>query len=476
MSVSTPTTRPAPTAPEPGRRDVPAAVEALRRALPGAVHAPGEAGYAELVTPWNLAVTLAPAVVVAPADGHEVALVVRTAAEHGLSVGVQCTGHGAHGALRPDVLLATRRLDELEVDPDRATARIGAGLTWVPVVAAAAAHGLVPVTGSATGVGVVGFLTGGGVGPFACTDGLAADRVRAFEVVTGDGELRRVTPTQHPDLFTVLRGGKGAVGIVTAVELDLVRRSEFYGGALYLDGAQAARALHAWRDWAAGLPEEATTSVALLQLPDLPTVPPPLAGRLSLSVRFAWTGDPAEGERRLRPMREVAQVLLDDVALKPVTALDSVHADPVDPMPGLERGFLLTSLTAEAVDALLAVTGPGSGSPQVVVEVRRLGGALARPGAHPCAFDHRAAVYSVLTVGIAANPAVAGHADAVRGALAAWDSGAVWPNIAPAHDEASAHRAYAPATLRALVAAVRTYDPQGVLEGGRYLRALPVVP
>ncbi|WP_225754975.1 FAD-binding oxidoreductase [Actinotalea sp. Marseille-Q4924] len=459
-----------------GRTDVVTAVAALRGALPGAVHAPGDAAYDALVTPWNLAVTLAPAVVVAPTTGQEVALVVRTAAAYGLSVGVQCTGHGADGAARPDVLVSTRRLDELAVDPAAATARVGAGLTWAPVVQAAAAHGLLPVTGSSTGVGVVGFLTGGGVGPFARTDGLAADRVRALEVVTGDGELRRVTPTQHPDLFRVLRGGKGAAGIVTAVELDLVRRSHFYGGALYLDGAHAAQVVHAWRRWAAGLPEEATTSVALLQLPELPTVPPPLAGRLSVSLRFAWTGTPADGERWLRPMREVATVLLDDVALKPVTALDSIHADPQDPMPGLERGLLLRELTAEAVDALLAVAGPGSGSPQVVVELRHLGGALAREGAHPSAFDHRHAVCSVLTVGIAMDPAVAGHAETVRGALAPWEDGGVWPNFGPAHDDASARRAYTPSTLRALAAAVADHDPDGVLAGGRYLRALPAVP
>ena len=56
----------------------------------------------------------------------------------------------------------------------------------------------------------------------ARTYGLAADMVRAFEVVTGDGVLRRATPTEHPDLYFGLRGGKGALGIVTAVEFDLL--------------------------------------------------------------------------------------------------------------------------------------------------------------------------------------------------------------------------------------------------------------
>ena len=68
----------------------------------------------------------------------------------------------------------------------------------------------------------------------ARTYGISADRVRAIEVVTGDGEFRRVTPDEHPDLFFALRGGKGAAGIVTAIEIDLVELPTFYGGALLL--------------------------------------------------------------------------------------------------------------------------------------------------------------------------------------------------------------------------------------------------
>ena len=103
-------------------------------------------------------------------------------------------------------------------------------MKWLRVVEAAAPYGLAPLSGSITDVGIVGYTTGGGLGPMARTYGLAADRVRAIEVVTGDGVLRRATPTEHPDLFFGLRGGKGALGIVTAIEFDLVHQPTFYGG------------------------------------------------------------------------------------------------------------------------------------------------------------------------------------------------------------------------------------------------------
>ncbi len=93
------------------------------------------------------------------------------------------------------------------------------------------------------------FLTGGGIGPLVRTVGLSSDHVRAFELVTGAGEILRVTPEEHADLFWGLRGGKSTLGIVTAVEIDLLPIAEFYGGALYFDGADAAAVLHAWRAW-----------------------------------------------------------------------------------------------------------------------------------------------------------------------------------------------------------------------------------
>jgi hypothetical protein len=351
-------------------------------------------------------------------------------------------------------------------------ARIGSGVKWRRVVEEAAPHGLAGLNGSTTDVSVVGYTTGGGVGPLARTFGLAADRVRAIEVVTGDGVFRCVTPTEHPDLFFALRGGKGTAGIVTALEFDLIHLPTFYGGAIYFDGVDAARVIDRWRTWSEALPEQATTSFVLFQLPSLPEIPPPLAGRMTLGVRFLWTGEPGEGARLLDQMRAVAPVILDDAALKPYTAVDSVHADPVDPMPVIDPAILLNDFPEEAAEMLLAVAGYGSGSPQVMVEVRQLGGAYAREGQHPNAFDHRDAKFSLLVVGMAPDPRTGPHAELVFAALADWDTGGIWPNFGQAFDAVSARRAYKEETLQRFAEITRTYDPDGVLNIGRYTREL----
>ena len=291
--------------------------------------------------------------------------------------------------------------------------------------------------------------------------------MRAIEVVTGDGVLRRATPTEHPELFFGLRGGKGMLGIVTAIEFDLVHQPTFYGGSLWFDGDDAAAVIERWLHWSEDLPELATTSIALFQLPAMPGVPPELVDRLTLSVRYVWTGEADEGERRFAAIRESAPVLLDDVALKPYTAIDSVHTDPLDPLPAYEAAAVLTDFPAETADALLALTGPGSESPQVLVEVRQMGGATARGGEHESAFSARGAAYSLLTVGIAGTPGLESHAATILEAVGPWTGGPRLPNFTFAPEEYV--DAYDDVPRARLRRAIRTYDPQGVMAIGRVL-------
>lgn len=432
----------------------------------GTVATPDDEEYDALVTPWNVAIPVRPAAVLAAETDQDVVEAVRFAAEHGLRVTPQATGHGPMADLLTELVVTTSRLDEVVVHPE-GWARVGAGVKWLRVVEAAAPYGLAPLSGSITDVGIVGYTTGGGLGPMARTYGLAIDLVRAIEVVTGDGVLRRTTPTEHPDLFFALRGGKGMLGIVTAIEFNLVHQPMFYGGSLWFDGTDAATVIDQWRAWSDDLPELGTTSFALFQLPDMPGVPPQLAGRLTLSVRYVWTGDADEGERRFAPIRAAAPVLLDDVSHKPYTAIDSVHTDPLDPVPAHEAAAVLTDFPQAAVDALLALTGPGAPSPQVLVEVRQLGGAISRGGEHPSAFASRDVAYSLLVVGIAMIPGVQDHAAAILEAMRPWTGGYRLPNFTFTPEEYV--DAYDEVTIARLRRAIRAYDPDGVMAIGGVL-------
>lgn len=447
-------------------------LRALRDHVATHVALPDEPGY-ERCVPWNVAAHVTPAAVVLATSPEDVAGTVRFAAAHGFTVTVQATGHGALGVGPDTILVSTAAMKHCTVDVLNRTARVGAGARWQDVLDAATPHGLAPLCGSAPGVGVVGFLTGGGIGPLVRTVGLSSDHVRAFDVVTGEGRVLRATPDENADLFWGLRGGKATLGIVTAVEIDLLPIAEFYGGAVFFDGADAREVLHAWAAWCVGLPDTVNTSLAIQQLPPLPGVPEPLAGKMTVAVRYTALGDVAEAERLLAPMRASAPVLMDTVGMMPYAAIGAVHGDPVDPMPVTENQALLTQLTPEAVDALLATAGPGSGSPQVIVELRMLGGALAREPRHRSAFCHRDVAFSLATIGLALPEIaamVAEHAAAVVTAVAPWSTGGQMPNFAPSYDPARPARVYSEDTLHWLAALAERYDPAGVLATGQVVR------
>ena len=453
--------------------DAHAGIDSLRARLRGTVALPGEAGY-ELSECWNRAVQLRPRAVIAVADSADVVETVRVAAAHGYRVAVQCTGHGAVVLDGDDVLLIhTGRLDELRIDAAARRASIGAGLAWRPVIEAAAEHGLAALGGSAPNVGAVGYLVGGGIGPLVRTFGVSSDWVTGLEVVTGAGELVHASADHHPELFWGLRGGKSTLGVVCSVEVELVPCAELFGGAAYFDGDDGAAVLRAWREWTTGLPERANTSIALLQLPPLPGVPEPLAGRFTVAVRFASTEPAAVCEPLLAPIRDVATPLLDTMATIPYAAVGSVHADPVEPMPAREATGLLRELPAPAIDALLEVAGPRSGSPQTIVELRQLGGAYARPAAHASAVCHRDASFALSVIGVpraASVQQLAEHADTVLQATRPWATGGMLPNFAASADRAALRHRYDDATLTRLSALGDRFDPDGVLAVGQVVR------
>ncbi|MBM0202337.1 FAD-binding oxidoreductase [Micromonospora sp. STR1s_5] len=432
----------------------------------GPVLLPGNEGYDVECASYNLAIPQQPALVVGAANGTDVQIAVRFAAEQGLPVAVLATGHSAlpsAGAL----LITTRRMDAVVIDVEARTARIEAGVRWQQVVDAAAEHGLAPLNGAAPTVGAVSYTLGGGLSPIGRTFGFAADHVHLIELVTADGELRTVTATNEPELFWALRGGKGNFGVVTAMEFALFPVSQIYGGGLFFPGERAAEVLKAWGRWTAGVPDELTSSAALLQLPQIPEVPEPLRGRLVAHIRIAYVGAAEDGERLIAPLRAIAPTLIDSVTEMPYRAVGSIHADPPTPIPFVDRSALLREFTPELVDTIIAQAGPGTGSPLTVLEIRHLGGALDRRPEATNAIDLRDAAFTFYTVAIGGPD----QAEAFRGyltrlfqAIQPWSTGWRFVNLLGVSDATAegVAAAYPPATYERLVAVKRSYDPTNI--------------
>jgi len=336
---------------------------------------------------------------------------------------------------------------------------------WRQVIDAAVPHGLAPLSGSSSGVGVVGYTLGGGMGHLARRRGFAADHVRAVELVTAGGELHRVTASSDPELFWAVRGGQGGFGLVSALEFDLFAVPQFFGGAMIFPASAVSDVLHAWAAWAPTMPEEVTTSVAILRLPPVDEVPPPLRGVVSLALRFGFTGSAEQGEALLAPMRRIATPVSDSVGPMSFAGVDGIHMDPRDPLPSVVRGGLLHSLPAESIDALLEVAGPGVDAPLVAVELRLMGGALGRPAQVPNAVAGREGAYALTVVAPAPPPLLdtAGVvADLVVSTTRQWSTGTSLVNFA---GNAAESTAWTPEVLARLQRAKAAVDPQNVFGG-----------
>lgn len=353
----------------------------LRGLCGGAVHLPGDPAYDLARSPWNLQMVDLPAAVVYPAFPDEVAEVLRAAAAAGLAVAPQGTGHGApplQGRLADAVLLRTSAMTELRIDPDRRAARAGAGVLWGDLARAAGAAGLAARHPSSGDVGVVGFSLGGGIGWYARRLGLQCNAVTAVELVLADGTFVRATGDREADLFWALRGGAAPLGVVTALEFELVPLPTVVAGFLAWDWTQVERVLPGWVAWCAGAPEEATTSFRLVDVPTTGDIPAELRGRRLAMVDGAVLGDDAAAAAVLAPLRALRPEF-DSVARVPAASLVSLHLEPEGPTPAYASSMLVSALPDDALAAVVDAAGPGSGTRLAVAELRQLGGALGRP-------------------------------------------------------------------------------------------------
>jgi FAD/FMN-containing dehydrogenase len=436
---------------------------ALVAAVGGSVLLPGEAGYDDQRAVYNLNHELVPAVIVVAENAADVQAAVAFAAGQHRPVLVKTTGHQMVGPAHGAVVIATRRMNDVTIDAVGRTARVGAGAIWSEVIEETVKHGLAPLNGSSPTVGVAGYTLGGGLSPILGRSlGYAADHVRSLEVVTADGELRHVDPDSEPDLFWALRGGKGNFGVVTALEFALFPVPRIYGGAIFFPGERMADVLGAWTAWHPGTPETMISSFGALRLPPLPAVPETLRGEFVVVLRFAYNGAAEDGERMIAPLRAVAPAVLDTLADMPYSEVASIFRDPTEPFPYYERSIMLREFPPEALDQLVELVGPDSGSTLTIVGLRALGGAWDREPAVPNAVATRGLPYVLL--GVESGPL--SEEQRLKESIAAlldgmepWNGGRRLVNFLSPDDAADAAAIYGPEYYERLAAIKKTYDP-----------------
>ena len=280
--------------------------------------------------------------------------------------------------MRSGLLISTRALTGIAIDPSRGVATVAAGARWGEVVAEAAKHGLAPITGSSPLVGVTGFLLGGGIGPLARSHGFGSDYLIGARVVLASGDVVQVDSSTRPELLWALRGGKPAIGVITELTLKLVPLRTLYAGSLYFEERHLESAFRAWIDWTARADPRVTSSAALAKFPPFDAIPPELRGRRLLVLRFTFPGEAREGAQLAAALRAFAPVYVDALGEMPITDIARIHNDPTQPTAVWVSGLMLDRVDQDFATVMLEAFDPERGSPFPVGELRLIGEATRR--------------------------------------------------------------------------------------------------
>lgn len=448
-----------------------ALAERLRSSLRGEVIDRSHPGYDEARAVWNGLIDRRPAVIARCAGTADVVEVVAAAREHRPVVSIRGGGHQVAGSAVCDdgLVIDLSHMKGVHVDPSARTARAQAGVTWGELDRETQLHGLVTPGGEISATGIAGLTLGGGLGFVMRTFGLSCDSVRSLEIVTADGMVRTASREEEPDMFWAARGGGRGLGVVTSFEFGLHSLGPEVAGVLVLHPYERAEeVLRAWRDASYTAPETVTPEILLWSVPADPAIPQELHRSNCVMVGAVYGGPPGDGATAvLAPQRELGPPLMDLSGTVPYVTLQGANTWR---FPDGERYFMkshfMEELTDEAIRTLVDWDSRRP-TPESLIVIRTLGGAVAHVGPDDSAFAHRFARYNVSIDAGWRDPAL--DEVAIGWARSAWDamkpfsSGGTYVNFAGLGEDASELRGAVFGSHEERLEHTRAaYDPEGL--------------
>jgi FAD/FMN-containing dehydrogenase len=438
------------------------ALTTLRDELKGRLIEPTDPDYDQVRTVMVGDVDRHPVAIARVANAGDVARVIRFASENGLELAVRSGGHSGagHSTTEGGIVIDVRDLKQLDFDVASRTAWAGSGLTAGEYTAAAVEHGLATGFGDTGSVGLGGLILGGGVGYLVRKHGLTIDSLLAAEVVTADGEILEVDESSHPDLFWAIRGGGGNFGVVTRFKLRLQPLDGIVGGMLILPAT--AETIAGFIAASEAAPEELSTIANVMNLPPMPFVAEEHHGKIAIMGMICYAGDAEAGERAVAPFRALAEPLADMVKPGPLTDMYPEFEAEGEYRPIAAARTLFMDRVDLPTAAHIVERLNASDASLRAVQLRVLGGAMARVATDATAFAHR-------DKPILGNVAAFIDAPEQRAEREAWvealtadlrgDDHTAYVNFLEDEGSARVHDAYPAGTWERLAAIKQRYDP-----------------
>jgi FAD/FMN-containing dehydrogenase len=445
--------------------------EPLRADLTGRVIGPDDQDYDQARTIFYGGFDRRPAAIARVASANDVARAVRFAAETGTELAVRGGGHSVagHGTTDGGIVIDLAEMKALEVERDGRAAWAETGLTAGEYSAAAGEHGLATGFGDTASVGIGGITLGGGVGLLVRTFGLTIDDLLAAEIVTADGELLRIDEQTDPDLFWAIRGGGGNFGVVTRFRFRLHDLPSVVGGILMLPATPDVVA--SFIDAAVDAPEELSTIANVLPAPPMPFVPEEHHGKLVVTALMTFAGEAEAGQGAIAPFRSLATPITDMVRPVPYPEIyppEQPHFHPI----ATSRTMFVDEIDRPGIEAMLERLETSTAMMRSV-QIRVLGGAMARVPKEATAFAHRDRRFMVNVAALYERPEQAEeYAPWVADLAAQLQRGPVGAYVGFLGDEGEArvHDAYPKPTWDRLVEVKSRYDPTNLFRLNQNVR------
>src|SRR5215218_10636326 len=378
-------------------------VERFGSRLRGQLLSPGDADYEEARLIWNGLIDKRPALIARCAGVADVIDSVNFARENDLLVAVRGGGHNVAGNAVADggLVIDLSAMKGIRVGPERRTARAEAGATLGDIDRETQVFGLATPLGVVSETGIAGLTLGGGIGWLRRKYGLSSDNLVSVDVVTADGRFLTASETENEDLFWGIRGGGGNFGVVTSFEYRMypVGPEVTFCFVLY-PGDRAREVLRFGEEYVAEAPDEVSPVGVLGRVPSVEIFPERWHGEPFVAFLAMYVGDVEEGERVLRPLRELGGPIADLSARMPYTEAQAVlDEDYPNGWHYYWKSVNLDGLGDEVIERLTyhAWAAPSEHS---TIDVWYQGGAMARVGTSETAFGDRS---SPILLGIEAN-------------------------------------------------------------------------
>ena len=373
------------------------ALDELREGFRGEVIEPGSAAYDESTTVFNGMFGRKPATILRPAGTADVIRAIGLARLSGLPLAIRGGGHSVAGfsMCEGGIVIDTRGMKGVRVDPKKRTARAQAGLSWGEFDRETQTFGLATTGGRVTTTGLPGFTLGSGSGWLERKHGFAADNLISADIVTAEGEVVTATESENAELLWGLRGGGGNFGVVTEMEFQLHEVGPLvYGGLIAFDAAQSQEVIAMWRDISDDAPEALGWALASITAPPAPFVPQEWQGKRVIAIVGQFAGDLEEAERLMKPLRGLKPIV-DLWQPMPYLAVQGL-LDPGNPYGARAywRAYNVGGLDESAIDLFIerATTIP---SPLTAFIILGMGGAISRVGENDTALSGRNEPFNV---------------------------------------------------------------------------------